>query len=277
METLKGYVEHIIYQNTDNGYTVMNVVCDGEEITCVGMFQDLGQGESLEMQGSYTDHTLYGRQFKVQSYTLLAPDDVVSIQRYLGSGAVKGIGEALAARIVKKFGSDTFRIMEEEPERLSEVKGISERMAQEICAQAAEKKDRREAMLFLQKYGISNALAIKIYQTYGMRLYGVMRENPYLLAEDISGVGFKAADEIAERAGIRMDSDYRIRSGILYVLLRASSEGHTYLPKAQLLQSAAEMLGLTEQQIEPQLSNLMMDKKIVIKEKNGSQIGRAHV
>lgn len=272
METLKGYVEHIIYQNTDNGYTVMNVVCDGEEITCVGMFLDLGQGESLEMQGSYTDHTLYGRQFKVQSYTLLAPDDVVSIQRYLGSGAVKGIGEALAARIVKKFGSDTFRIMEEEPERLSEVKGISERMAQEICAQAAEKKDRREAMLFLQKYGISNALAIKIYQTYGMRLYGVMRENPYLLAEDISGVGFKAADEIAEKAGIRMDSDYRIRSGILYVLLRASSEGHTYLPKAQLLQSAAEMLGLTEQEIEPQLSNLMMDKKIVIKEKNGSHI-----
>ena len=202
METLKGYVEHIIYQNTENGYTVMNVVCEEEEITCVGMFRGLGPGENVELTGEYTEHALYGKQFKATACRMLEPDDVVSIQRYLGSGAIKGIGEALAARIVKKFGKDTFRIMEEEPERLVEVKGISERIAREIYMQVEEKKGMREAMLFLQKYRISNTLAAKIYQTYGMRLYGVMQENPYLLAEDIVGVGFKMADEIAAKIGI---------------------------------------------------------------------------
>lgn len=272
METKKGYVEHIIYQNTENGYTVMNLVSEEEEITCVGIFQGLGAGETIEVTGEYTEHALYGQQFKASSYRILAPDDIVSIQRYLASGTIKGIGETLAARIVKKFGTDTFRIMEEEPERLSEVKGISERIAREIYMQMEEKRGMREAMLFLQKYGISNTLAAKIYQTYGMRLYSVMQENPYLLAEDISGVGFKMADELAAKIGIHTDSDYRIRSGILYALLQGTAEGHTYLPQQLLLERAAELLGLMPEQIEPQLMNLMMDKKLVIKEKGEMRI-----
>lgn len=272
METLKGYVEHIIYQNAENGYTVLNLISDEEEIVCVGMFRGIEPGENIELTGAYTEHALYGRQFKASSCRVLPPDDIVSIQRYLGSGAVKGIGEALAARIVKKFGLDTFRIMEEEPERLAEVKGISERIAREIGMQMEEKKGMREALLFLQKYGISNALAGKIYQTYGMRLYTVMQENPYLLAEDISGIGFKMADEIAAKTGIHTDSDYRIRSGILYVLLLGSAEGHTYLPKELLLERSAELLGLEKEVIELQLTNLMMDKKLVIKEKAGKQL-----
>lgn len=272
METVKGYVEHIIYQNGDNGYTVMELNCEGEGITCVGTFRGVEEGENMELTGEFVEHALYGEQFKVQSYTFLAMDDAVSIQRYLSSGAIRGIGEALAARIVKKFGADTFRIMEEEPERLSEVKGISERIAREIAQQAEEKRGMRDAMLFLQKYGISNTLAGKIYKTYGMRLYSVMQENPYLLAEDITGVGFKTADEIAGRIGIHTDSDYRIRSGILYALLQASGEGHMYLPKSCLLEQASQVLGLGEEQMEPQLANLMMDKKVVIKEKNGGQI-----
>ncbi len=272
METLKGYVEHIIYQNTENGYTVMNLVCDEEEITCVGMFRGLDKGESVEMTGEFTEHALYGTQFKAESCRVLTMEDVVSIRRYLSSGVIKGIGEALAARIVKKFGEDTFRIMEEEPERLVEVKGISERIAREISAQMEEKRGMREAMLFLQKYGISNALAGKIYQTYGMRLYGVMQENPYLLAEDIAGVGFRTADEIAEKVGIHVDSDYRIRSGILYVLTQAQGDGNLYLPADILLEQAAEVLHLTQEQIQPQIANLMMDKKVVLKEKDGRQI-----
>lgn len=272
METKKGYVEHIIYQNAENGYTVMNLVSDEDEITCVGIFQGLGAGETIEVTGEYTEHALYGQQFKASSYRILAPDDIVSIQRYLASGTIKGIGETLAARIVKKFGTDTFRIMEEEPERLSEVKGISERIAREIYMQMEEKRGMREAMLFLQKYGISNTLAAKIYQTYGMRLYSVMQENPYLLAEDISGVGFKMADELAAKIGIHTDSDYRIRSGILYALLQGTAEGHTYLPQQLLLERAAELLGLVPEQIEPQLMNLMMDKKLVIKEKGEMRI-----
>ena len=272
METLKGYVQHIIYRNGDNGYTVLELACEGEEITCVGMFNGIDEGESIELTGDYTEHSLYGRQFKVQSFSFLTMEDVVSIQRYLSSGAIKGIGEALAARIVKKFGKDTFRVIEEEPERLAEVKGISERIAREIAVQAQEKRGMRDAMIFLQKYGISDTLSVKIYKTYGDRLYRVMQENPYLLAEDITGVGFKTADEIAGRLGIHADSDYRIRSGILYALLQASGEGNMYLPEELLLEQASEVLGLSAGQISPQLVNLMMEKKIVIKEKKDSRI-----
>lgn len=271
MEILKGYVEHIIYQNSANGYTVMNLVSDEEEITCVGTFGTLEAGEMVELTGEYTEHALYGRQFKADSVRVLPPEDVVSIRRYLGSGAIKGIGEALADRIVRKFGEDTFRIMEEEPERLVGVKGISERIARQIAVQMEEKKELREAMIFLQRYGISNTLAVKIYDTYGTRLYGVLEENPYRLAEDITGVGFKIADEIAAKVGIHTDSDYRIRSGILYVLLQGAQEGNVYLPMELLLQRAAELLGLTVEQIEPQIMNLMMDKKLVIKEKDGQK------
>lgn len=271
MEILKGYVEHIIYQNSANGYTVMNLVSDEEEITCVGTFGTLEAGEMVELTGEYTEHALYGRQFKADSVRVLPPEDVVSIRRYLGSGAIKGIGEALADRIVRKFGEDTFRIMEEEPERLVEVKGISERIARQIAVQMEEKKELREAMIFLQRYGISNTLAVKIYDTYGTRLYGVLEENPYRLAEDITGVGFKIADEIAAKVGIHTDSDYRIRSGILYVLLQGAQEGNVYLPMELLLQRTAELLGLTVEQIEPQIMNLMMDKKLVIKEKDGQK------
>ena len=271
MEILKGYVEHIIYQNSANGYTVMNLVSDEEEITCVGTFGTLEAGEMVELTGEYTEHALYGRQFKADSVRVLPPEDVVSIRRYLGSGAIKGIGEALADRIVRKFGEDTFRIMEEEPERLVEVKGISERIARQIAVQMEDKKELREAMIFLQRYGISNTLAVKIYDTYGARLYGVLEENPYRLAEDITGVGFKIADEIAAKVGIHTDSDYRIRSGILYVLLQGAQEGNVYLPMELLLQRTAELLGLTVEQIEPQIMNLMMDKKLVIKEKDGQK------
>lgn len=265
METINGYVEHVIFQNSENGYTVMNLVVDGEEITCVGMCKGLSQGENIAAEGDYVEHPLYGKQFKMVTYRIEAPKDSVSMERYLASGAIKGIGAALATRIVKKFGEDTFRIIEEEPERLVEVKGISERKAQEIAVQMEEKKDLRDALVYLQQFGISNTLAVKIYNTYGMNLYGVMKENPYRLAEDISGIGFRLADELAAKIGIHTDSDYRIRSGIFYVLLQSTGEGHTYLPLPLLLERAGRLLGLPREAVRPQIDNLMMDKKLVIK------------
>lgn len=265
METVNGYVEHIIFQNSENGYTVLNLSAEGEEITCVGMCKGLTQGENISAEGEYTEHPLYGSQFKISSYQVVAPKDSVSMERYLGSGAVKGVGAALAARIVRKFGEDTFRIIEEEPERLAEVKGISERKAMEIAVQMEEKKDLREALVYLQQYGISNTLAVKIYETYGMNLYGILKENPYKLAEDINGVGFRIADEIAARIGIHTDSDYRIRSGLLYTLLQAVSEGHCYLPLELLLDRAGVLLGVDKEDIRPQVTNMMMDKKLVVK------------
>ncbi|MDE6675436.1 MAG: AAA family ATPase, partial [Acetatifactor sp.] len=265
METISGYVEHIIYQNPENGYTVMEVAGEEINITCVGFCRGLSEGETIEATGEYAEHPMYGRQFKISAYHTVAPRDRVSMERYLGSGAIKGIGAALASRIVKKFGDDTFRIIEEEPERLAEVKGISQGKAREIARQMEEKRDLRDALIYLQQFGISNTLALRIYDNYGMALYGIMKENPYRLAEDIHGIGFRIADEIAARVGIHTDSDYRIRSGVLYTLQQAVGEGHCYLPMALLLERAGTLLGVDQEYIRPQLDNLAMDKKLVIK------------
>lgn len=273
MEKLAGYVEHIIYRNADNGYTVLNLVSGEEEITCVGIFSAIAEGENVEASGDYTDHPTYGKQFKVESFEEKAPEDEEAIERYLGSGAIRGIGLALAARIVRRFKADTFRIIEEEPERLAEVKGISERKAMEIADQVNEKRDLRQAMIFLQQYGITMNLAVKVYQQYGQEVYGIIRENPYRLADDIEGVGFRTADEIAVRVGIRMDSDFRIRSGILYVLLQASTEGHTYLPEEELTRRTGQLLEVGEEQIEKQYMDLAIERKIIMKQgENQTQI-----
>lgn len=265
METIKGYVDHIIYQNKDNGYAVLSMNVDDEEEICVGIFRGVDNGENLEITGEYVEHPSYGFQFKASSFKVVEPDDLLSMERYLGSGAIKGVGEALAKRIVKRFGKDTFRVIEEEPERLVEVKGISERIAQQITDQMIEKREIREAFLFLQKYGITNTLAVKIYEKYGMGMYGILKENPYRLAEDIQGVGFRLADEIAEKIGIHTDSDYRIRSGILYTLLQASLEGHMFLPMRVLVRRSADLLQVPEEAIRAQIQNLHMDHKVVVK------------
>lgn len=266
-------MEHIIYRNADNGYTVLNLVSGEAEITCVGIFSAIAEGENIEASGDYTDHPTYGKQFKVESFEEKAPEDEEAIERYLGSGAIRGIGLALAARIVRRFKADTFRIIEEEPERLAEVKGISERKAMEIADQVNEKRDLRQAMIFLQQYGITMNLAVKVYQQYGQEVYGIIRENPYRLADDIEGVGFRTADEIAVRVGIRMDSDFRIRSGILYVLLQASTEGHTYLPEEELTRRTGQLLEVGEEQIEKQYMDLAIERKIIMKQgENQTQI-----
>ena len=266
VESLAGYVEHIIYRNADNGYTVLNLVSGEDEITCVGVFSAIAEGENIEAQGEYTEHPTYGQQFKVASFEEKAPEDEEAIERYLGSGAIKGIGLAMAARIVRRFKEDTFRIIEEEPERLAEIKGISSRKAMEIASQVNEKRDLRQAMIFLQQYGITMKLAVKVYQAYGQDIYSIIRENPYRLADDIDGVGFRTADEIAARVGIRMDSDFRVRSGILYTLLQASGEGHTYLPETELTPRAAKLLNVTAEQVEKQYMDLAIERKIILKQ-----------
>lgn len=265
-DTIEGYVEHIIFRNEDNGYTVLNLMSEGSEVTCVGIFEYVSEGELLELHGTYVEHATYGQQLKVDSYETKIPEDTIAMERYLGSGAIKGIGAALAARIVRRFGEDTMRILDEEPERLAEVKGISEAKAREIAQQVAEKSEMRSAMMFLQQYGISVALGVKIYGKYGSRVYSVLRENPYRLAEDIQGIGFRIADEIAGRIGIHTDSDYRIKSGLFYVLSLAAGEGHVYLPEEMLLSRASEILGVEASFMEKHVMDLAMDRKVVIKE-----------
>lgn len=265
-DTLEGYVEKIVYRNAENGYTVLSLSGEEDGITLVGNFTFISEGEFIQARGDYVSHQLYGEQFQVSSYEIKEPEDLFSIERYLGSGAIKGLGSVLSARIVKRFKKDTFRIIEEEPERLAEVKGISEKMAREIGNQFDEKREMRSVMLFLGNYGISTTFAVKIYNEYGPKLYDIIKENPYRLAEDISGIGFKLADEIANRVGIGSDSDYRIKAGILYTLLQASNNGHTFLPEVELIEKTANLLYIDVDKINHHIMDMVMDNRIVVKE-----------
>ncbi len=266
MEEIKGYVEHIVFRNEENGYTVFTITNEDGELTCVGSFSFIEEGELLKLQGEYTTHKMYGQQFSVSYAEACEPEDLMSIEKYLGSGAIKGIREAMAGKIVKKFKEDTFRIIEEEPERLAEIKGISLKKAREISAQVEQKKSMRQAMMFLQKYGVTMTLAAKIYKHYGADVYQVLEENPYQIIDSIPGVGFKTADEIAGKIGIRVDSDFRIQSGLYYVLLDAVNEGHIYQMEANLVAKTSRLLRIDIEHPETYLMNLAMDKKVVIKD-----------
>ena len=267
MERFKGYVNKIVYRNEDNGYTVFELNIDSDDdLTCVGSVPYITEGEFVEVTGSYSEHAVYGQQLKLDTCEDIPPEDEKSVERYLASGAIKGIGAALASRIVRRFKADTLRIIEEEPERLAEIKGISQRMAMEISDSVTAKRDMRNAMMFLQDYGISMALAVKIYNQYGASVYTILRENPYRLADDITGVGFKIADEIARKAGISADSDFRIRSGIMYTLVQAAGNGHIYLPYEELVSQLEVLLDTHVADIDRQLVDLSIDKKIVVKE-----------
>ncbi|MCI8960469.1 MAG: ATP-dependent RecD-like DNA helicase [Lachnospiraceae bacterium] len=265
MATVCGYVERIKFRNEENGYSILSLTAQDEEYVLVGTFPFISEGDYIEATGRTVEHPVYGDQIQVSEYEVKTPEDMVSMERYLGSGAIKGVGAALAARIVRRFKADTFRIIEEEPERLAEVKGISEKLAMSISGQMEEKREMRQAMMFLQDYGISMNLALKIYQQYGPRLYSVVRENPYQMADDIQGVGFKMADDIARRVGIIADSDFRVRSGVLYCLLQSVANGHTYLPQEELLRNASDLLGISPEGMDKHLMDLQMDKKVVVK------------
>ncbi|MCF0145038.1 MAG: ATP-dependent RecD-like DNA helicase [Eubacterium sp.] len=265
-DVIRGYAEHIIYHNQENGYTVLSLSGEGgEDTTLVGNFSVVNEGEYIEAEGEWLLHPTYGQQFRADHARVTIPQSGVLLERYLASGAVKGIGAALASRIMKRFGDDTLRILEEEPERLAEVKGISERKAREIGQQIEERSQMQNALIFLGQYGISLALGIRIYEYYQERLYDILRENPYELAETIQGVGFRTADEIASRTGIRPDSEYRIRSGLLYLLVQASGQGHIYLPKEELVLRAEELLEIERETAEKCLMDLAIDRKVMLR------------
>ena len=273
MAELLGFVDHFLYRKPESGYTVFSLIPDGivddeeledePEVICVGVFPTIAEGEHLRLEGEFVDHMTYGRQFSAKKSEVIVPKGEAAIQRYLSMGAIKGIGPALAKRIVKKFKADTFRVMEEEPERLAEIKGISRRMAMEISDQVVEKKDIRDAMLFLSEFGLSTALSMKIYNTYGSKVYDVVRTNPYKMVEDVSHFGFKHADEIASQLGIAPDSDYRIQSGLLYVLTTESMNGHTYLPQAELERQSQTVLNVPMDAIDRNLKELLMQRKMI--------------
>lgn len=265
MEYFEGYIDHIIFHSPATGYTVMAGIMGGKSYTLVGTLPGIESGENIQADGHETTHQIYGTQFVIDRYQVVAPKTQEAIERYLGSGAIKGIGAAMASRIVKKFGDDTMRMIEEEPERLAEIKGISERKAMDIAASVNAKRDMQDAVMFLQKYGISINLAGKIYNRYGHEMYDIVRDNPYKLAEDIEGLGFRTCDEIARNAGITEDSAFRIESGIQYALSAAEGNGHCYLPLPELWESVESLLNISIQDLNSYLLELQMKGRIVVK------------
>lgn len=260
---LTGIIENIVYYNPDNGYSVFDLV--GEfNYTCTGSFLGIKEGMNVKVYGNIVYHPKYGEQFKVNQYEEVEPQDSFSIQKYLGSGIIKGVGPKLAKSIVDKFGDDTFNIIEQQPERLAEIRGISERKALDIYAQLEDTRIKRDAMIFLQKYNVSANLAIKIYDRYKENLYKVLKENPYKLTEDIEGVGFKKADDIAMSMGFEADSELRINNCIIDILRNIIRNGHMFLPYEKLLKLTNEYLGFEIPNFDDYLSNLMMQNHISI-------------
>ena len=270
-ETINGFVEKVVYRNAENGYTVVNISVEGDDVVCTGYFSDITEGDQIIAEGSFVEHKQYGIQFTVASYEIKEPETSVAMEKYLGSGIIKGVGPALSAKIVKKFGDETFNIIEREPERLAEIKGITEKKAIEIGSQFEEKKEFRNAMIFLNQYGVSNALAMKIYKEYGIKVMKIVRENPYRLADDIAGVGFKTADEIALRMGFSPESSMRMKAGISFALSMAASNGHTYLLYEDLYEESKRLLGISEAEFESDIYELTIERKIVLKEVKGER------
>lgn len=264
-ETLSGYVEKIVYRNESNLYTVANLSCEGEETIFVGYFSEIGEGNMIEAEGEFIHHKQYGMQFLVSSYQIKEPESKEAIEKYLASGIIKGIGKALAARIVKEFGEKSFEVIEREPERLADIRGITKKKAREIGIQFEEKREFRDAMLLLNEYGVSSAMAMKIFKQYGARLKTVIKENPYRLADDINGIGFKTADEIALKVGIPGDSIIRYKALILYELSRAAANGHTYLPYAELEAATREVFRIEEDDFLRSIEELMLEKRVIRK------------
>ncbi len=277
MKEAEGYVDRITFRNEENGYTVLYLVNpstdEGEdsEVCCVGCFSFVSEGEYLVVQGKEVIHKSYGPQIQVESYKEKQPDSEIAVEKYLGSGAIKGIGPALAARIVRRFAANTFDIIEKEPERLAEVKGISMKMAVSIAGQFSEKRQMRQAMMFLQDYGISMNMSVKIYKYYKDNVYEVLKKNPYKLAEDISGIGFKLADAIAQRAGFGKDSQSRVQAGIMYALQQAGNQGHCYLPEDELIETASGILMLDKDIVSKEIDLMSMNKEIIIQETGGER------
>jgi exodeoxyribonuclease V alpha subunit len=260
--TIKGYVDHVIFESRETGFKALALISDGFDETVVGRMPDVSKGDTVEVTGEYTDHPRFGVQLKVSSYKIIPPADSQAMERYLASGAVTGVGEKLASRIVSKFGDDTFRIIEEEPERLAEIKGISKRKAMEIAVAMEEKKDLRDAMVTMQGLGISQTMAVRIYDNYGPEYVTVLRTNPYKLAEDIRGIGFKTADEIAFKEGMDPASEDRCKAALMYVLSDASAEGHCYLPEDMLVRMTTELLGEEHADVPASLKDMVHAGKL---------------
>ncbi|MCQ4727019.1 ATP-dependent RecD-like DNA helicase [Anaerotignum faecicola] len=259
---LEGTVEDIIFQNSDNGYAVFSVDNGESEVICVGIVPNLHNGESLKVIGNWTVHPSYGRQLSVEFYEKTIPTTIDGIEKYLSSGVIKGIGPKTAKKIVEKFGETTFYIIEEKPDRLVEIKGLTYEKAVRISQVFREQHELRRVMIFLQNFGVTPVYAMKIYKKYKEKTFDIVNTNPYRLADDITGIGFKMADKLAASAGIAEDAPGRIKAAVKYILNKAAQDGHVYLPQDILLENVKDITGVDATLIENGLLELQIEHQI---------------
>ncbi|MFW5648205.1 MAG: AAA family ATPase [Candidatus Alkaliphilus sp. MAG34] len=268
MVELEGRLIEIIFQNESNGFLVGVLDCKEEEVTVVGCLPALKEGETIFVKGKWVEHPIYGRQMDVKEYRHIQPSTKEGILKYLSSGVIKGIGKKMAERIVDHFGADALEIIEYAPQRLTEVSGIGEKKMQSITEAFSEQRELREIILFLSRYGITPAYAVKIYKKYEEMTIPYIQENPYRLADEITGIGFKRADLIAQTMGISPNSKYRIHSGIRYTINTFHGEGHTYVPGDILIEKARELLGVEEAEVIEGIQEMALRQKIQLERQN---------
>ena len=269
---LEAVIENTVFRNEENGYSIMEARAGREKITVVGTLPALAAGEQVMLEGAWVEHPQYGRQWKATAWEIRKPTTLLGIERYLGSGLIPGIGAATARLLVQEFGERTLDILSEHPEQLTRVPGIGKKRAQQLGQAFQEQHGAREAMVFLQSYGVSPALAVKISKRYGADAQRKIRENPYRLIDDIEGVGFLTADRIALSLGIPQDSEYRLRAGIKYALQEAAAgEGHPYLPRETLLERAARGLRVSGELLTHELDGLLFAREIIAMDAENTQ------
>ncbi|PBH50242.1 ATP-dependent RecD-like DNA helicase, partial [Clostridioides difficile] len=272
MEKLEGMISEIVFKNEDNGYTIAHLVNENDEIVVVGCMPTLAIGESIEVEGKWVNHKIYGTQFEVNSFMPVTPSSLEGIYVYLSSGMIHGIGEKMAKRIIDKFGVDTLEVIQNSPEKLQEVEGIGSKKVKQIVKSYEEDRELRNIIIQLSPFGITPNYCLKIYKKYKSSAIEVINKNPYQLAEDIRGIGFKVADSIASKIGIDKNSKDRICQGILYTLNKSLSNGHTYLPEHVLIQDSEKLLELNGEIIKECVMMLVYNQKIHIEKVNNENL-----
>ena len=245
-EQYKGYIQRITYHNPENGYTIARLVAEGkrDSITVVGAIAALKEGESVEVEGEWENHPKYGKQLKIENYQQVYPSTLEGVEKYLGSGLIKGVGAVSAKRIVAHFGQETLEIIDEDPQRLLEVPKLGKKRVELIAGAWEEQREIKDVMVFLQSHGVTTGYAVKIFKEYGRQAISQVKTNPYRLERDIVGIGFQIADRIAQNMGFALDSTERIQAGVRYLLNQYAEDGHVYMPLVELMERARRYWGL---------------------------------
>ena len=273
MEILNGFVESIVFRSEDTGYVVCKIRCDNKVVSAVGTVPFLKEGQNVKISGYWTVHKQFGNQFNIQEYEEVMPDSLDGIEKYLSAGVIHGIGPVTAKKIIAKFGEDTLDIMENHIERLMEIEGIGEKKFQIIYESYIEQQGLKDIILYFHKHGVTNNQCIKIYKKFGANAKQIVSNNPYILCEEISGIGFKTADRIAMSIGIKSDSDFRIQSGIKYVMNQYCAAGNTYMPKKNIIDECEKNLLVSRELIEKNIYDMAATQKIIIENVNGEEGG----